>query len=185
MSIPGHFARSRRLKSDSAKTDENPARGTTYRNVDGFPAPARESLIGAFTSGRMRGRRCDRYGRWRSSRPISFRRLKKLSSPTSRRFRPRQSKTALLQSVSSRRCRIPRGPRCSNRCENSFGPIIPFGNESKLNSRIAQTSIGAGRPSKEPGPVSRRRSTRGCVSRPGFRSRTTSLRRGKRVGPPK
>ena len=44
----GHFARCRRLMPETAKTYENPARGTVYRNTNGFPVPARASGIGPF-----------------------------------------------------------------------------------------------------------------------------------------
>jgi len=42
--ISGRFIRSRSLRTDSAKTYENPARGTACRNTDEFPGPSRRHL---------------------------------------------------------------------------------------------------------------------------------------------
>jgi hypothetical protein len=44
--IPGHFARSRRRRPDSAKTYGNPARGTVSRKTCDFLVPSSASIIG-------------------------------------------------------------------------------------------------------------------------------------------
>ena len=54
--IPGHFARSRRLRPDSPKTYGNLARGITCRKTHGFPGIARASLIGPLMANGVSGK---------------------------------------------------------------------------------------------------------------------------------
>jgi hypothetical protein len=53
--ISGRFIRSRSLRTDSAKTYENPARGTACRNTDEFPGPSRRHLSVDFCRSRKNG----------------------------------------------------------------------------------------------------------------------------------
>src|ERR1700676_5416704 len=55
--ISARFVRSGSVSFDSAKTYENPVRGTACRNTDEFPVPVTAALIGPFLACPRKGMR--------------------------------------------------------------------------------------------------------------------------------